>query len=154
MAALSTALNIARSSLATVSGQTAIASRNISNVGNADYSRKSAVVISLAGGGSAISGYTRAADKLLFDKMLVASSNSAASSSVLEGLKRLSETVGDPESGYSPAGMIGKFQAALQVYEQDPADQTLAQHHPGCAQAGGRGHVGCGGPHQQSPAAI
>jgi flagellar hook-associated protein 1 len=90
MAALSTALNIARSSLATVSGQTAIASRNISNVGNADYSRKSAIVISLAGGGSAISGYTRAADKLLFDKMLVASSNSAASSSVLEGIKRLS----------------------------------------------------------------
>ncbi|MGB3142317.1 MAG: flagellar hook-associated protein FlgK, partial [Aestuariivirga sp.] len=124
MAALSTALNIARSSLATVSGQTAIASRNIANVGNADYSRKSAIVISLAGGGAAISGYTRTADKLLFDKMLVASSNSAASSSVLDGLKRLSETVGDPESGYSPAGMIGKFQTALQVYEQDPADLT------------------------------
>ena len=115
MAALSTALNIARSSLATVSGQTAIASRNIANVGNADYSRKSAIVILLAGGGAAISGYTRTADKLLFDKMLVASSNSAASSSVLDGLKRLSETVGDPESGYSPAGMIGKFQTALQV---------------------------------------
>ena len=69
MAALSTALNIARSSLATVSGQTAIASRNISNVGNADYSRKSAVVISLAGGGSAISGYIRAADSPV-DKIL------------------------------------------------------------------------------------
>jgi len=128
MAALSTALNIARSSLATVSGQTAITSRNISNVGNADYSRKSAIVISLAGGGAAISGYTRAADKLLFDKMLVASSNSAASSSVLDGLKRLSETIGDPEWAYSPAGMIGKFQTALQVYEQNPADQTLAQN--------------------------
>ncbi len=81
-----------------------------------------------SGGGAAISGYTRAADKLLFDKMLVASSNSAASNSVLDGIKRLSETVGDPESGYSPAGMIGKFQTALQVYEQNPADQTLAQN--------------------------
>jgi flagellar hook-associated protein 1 len=127
MAALSTALNIARSSLATVSGQTAIASRNIANVSKADYSRKSAIVISLAGGGTAITGYARAADKLLFDKMLVASSNSAASNSVLEGIKRLSETIGDPESGYSPAGMMGKFQTALQVYEQNPADQTLAQ---------------------------
>lgn len=128
MAALSTALNIARSSLATVSGQTAVASRNIANVSNADYSRKSAVVISLVGGGAAISGYNRAADKLLFDKMLAASSNSAASSSVLDGIKRLSETVGDPESGSSPAGMLAKFQTALQVYEQSPGDQTLAQN--------------------------
>jgi flagellar hook-associated protein 1 len=128
MATLSTALNIARSSLATVSGQTATASRNIANVSNTDYSRKTAVVISLSGGSTAILGYNRAADKLLFDKMLVASSNSAASSSVLEGIKRLSETVGDPQSGYSPAGMIAKFQTALQVYEQSPADQTLAQN--------------------------
>lgn len=128
MAALSTALNIARSSLATVSGQTAVASRNIANVSNADYSRKSAVVVSLVGGSTAISGYTRAADKLLFDKMLVASSNSAASNSVLDGINRLSETVGDPESGYSPAGMMAKFQTALQVYEQSPADLTLAQN--------------------------
>ncbi len=128
MAALSTALNIARSNLATVSGQTAVASRNIANVSNTDYSRKSAVVISLVGGGSAISGYNRAADKLLFDKMLVASSNSAAGNSVLDGIKRLSETIGDPESSYSPAGMLAKFQTALQTYEQNPADQTLAQN--------------------------
>ena len=127
MAALSTALNIARSSLVTVSGQTAIASRNIANVSNTDYSRKSAAIISLVGGGSAISGYNRAADKLLLDKMLIASSNSAASNSVLDGIKRLSETVGDPESGYSPAGMLAKFQTALQTYEQNPADQTLAR---------------------------
>ncbi len=128
MAALSTALNIARSSLATVSGQTAIATRNIANVGNADYAKKTAVVISLSGGSTAISGYNRAADKLLFDKVLVASSNSAASGSVLDGIRRLSETVGDPESGLSPAGMIARFQNALQVYEQNPADQTLAQN--------------------------
>ena len=128
MAGLSTALNIARSSLATVSNQTAIASRNIANVSNTDYARKTAVVISLSGGSTAINGYTRAADKLLFDKMLVASSNSAASAQVLDGLKRLSETVGDPQSGYSPAGLIAKFQSALRVYEQSPADQTLAQN--------------------------
>jgi flagellar hook-associated protein 1 len=128
MAALSTALNIARSSLSTVSGQTAVASRNIANVSNTNYSRKTAVIVSLSSGSTAISGYNRAADKLLFEKLLSASSNSAASSAVLNGIRRLSETVGDPESGNSPAGMIGKFQTALQTYEHNPSDQTLAQN--------------------------
>jgi flagellar hook-associated protein 1 len=128
MAGLSTALNLSRSSLATVSGQTAVASRNIANVNNADYSRKAANVSSLSSGSIAISSYSRAADKLLLDKLLGASSNSAASDSILNGLKRLSETVGDPESGSSPAGMIDKFRAALQLYEQNPSDQTLAQN--------------------------
>jgi flagellar hook-associated protein 1 len=128
MAGLSTALNLSRSSLATVSGQTAVASRNIANVNNADYSRKAANVSSLSSGSIAISNYSRAADKLLLDKLLGASSNSAASDSILNGLKRLSETVGDPESGSSPAGMIDKFRTALQVYEQNPSDQTLAQN--------------------------
>ena len=128
MGALSTALNISRSSLAAVSGQTAVASRNLANVNNVDYSRKSANVISLSAGSVAISGYNRAADKMLLDKLLVASSNSAASSSILGGIKSLSETVGDPESSSSPAGMIGKFRTALQTYEQNPANQTLAQN--------------------------
>ena len=128
MAGLSTALNIARSSLTTVSGQTAVASRNIANVNNTDYSRKTAVVVSLSSGSTAISSYNRAADKLLLDKLLAASSNSAASDSVLNGIKRLSETVGDPGSSSSPSGMIGKFQTALQTYEQNPSDQTLAQN--------------------------
>lgn len=128
MASLSTALNLSRSSLATVSGRTALASRNIANVGNADYSRKIALVSSLASGSIAISSYTRTADKLLLDKLLAAASNSAASGSVLNSIKQLSETVGDPESGVSPAGMMGKFQTALQTYEQNPSDQTLAQN--------------------------
>jgi flagellar hook-associated protein 1 len=128
MASLSTALNLSRSSLTTVAGRTALSSRNIANVGNADYSRKIALVSSLASGSIAISSYTRTADKLLLDKLLGASSNSAASDAVLNSIKQLSETVGDPESGTSPAGMMGKFQTALQTYEQNPSDQTLAQN--------------------------
>ena len=127
MAALSTALNLARSSLATVSGQTAVTSRNISNVSNTDYSRKSAVVVSLSSGSLAITGYTRAADKLLLDKLLGSTSNSAASDAILSGIQRLSDTIGDPQSQTSPSGMLGKFQVALQTYEQNPADQSLAQ---------------------------
>jgi flagellar hook-associated protein 1 len=126
MAALSTALNFARSSLSSVAGQTAIASQNVANAKNTDYSRKTALVTSLSSGSIAITRYDRAADKILLDKLLNSSSGSAASNSILDGIKKLAEIVGDPQSGTSPASMLGKLQTALQVYEQNPADQNLA----------------------------
>jgi flagellar hook-associated protein 1 FlgK len=127
MAGLSAALNFARASLATVSGQTAVASRNVSSAGDTNYARKSAQVAALSAGMLAVTGYTRSSDDLLLNKLLTASSNAQAGSSLLSGLKRLSETVGDPESSLSPAGMMGKFQQALQLYEQNPSDAARAQ---------------------------
>lgn len=127
MAGLSAALNFARASLATVAGQTAVASRNVSNAGNTDYARKQATVTSLSAGMLAVTGQTRSTDELLLDKLMTATSNAGAGASLLDGLKRLSETVGDPESSLSPAGMLGKLQQALQLYEQNPADSARAQ---------------------------
>ena len=127
MAGLSSALNFARSSLATVAGQTALASRNVASAGNTDYVKKIAQTGSLSSGMVAITGTTRATDDLLLDKVLSASANAQSGSSLLSGLRRLAETVGDPESASSPAGMLGKFQQALQLYEQNPTDAGRAQ---------------------------
>jgi flagellar hook-associated protein 1 len=126
MAALSTALNYARSSLVTVAGQTAVASQNVANVKNVDYSRKNTTVSSQSSGSIAISRYDRATDTILLEKLLNSSSNSAASNAIVDGVKRLAETVGDPQSNTSPSAMLGKLQNALQTYEQNPADQNLA----------------------------
>lgn len=128
MAALSTALNYARSSLITVSGQTAVASQNVANARNADYSRRTTSLVSQSSGSIAISSYDRAADSVLLEKLLNSTSNSSASNAILDGIKTLSETVGDPQSNTSPSAMLGKFQNALQVYEQDPANQNLASN--------------------------
>lgn len=132
MAGLSAALNFARASLATVAGQTAVASRNVSNAGNTDYARKQATISSLTAGMIAVTGQTRSTDSLLLDKLMSATANAEAGAALLDGLKRLAATVGDPESSLSPAGVLGKFQQAMQLYEQNPADATRAQ---GAAQA-------------------
>jgi flagellar hook-associated protein 1 len=128
MAGLSTALNFAKAGLGMVAGQTAIASRNVANANNPDYARKSALLSQLPGGYVALAGQARAGDDLLLEKLLGASANAASSSSLLAGLKRLAETIGDPQSAASPAGMLGKFQVALQLYEKTPGDLGLAQN--------------------------
>jgi flagellar hook-associated protein 1 len=134
MAALSTALTHARSSLIAVAGQTAVASQNVANAKNVDYSRKIVSVSQQGAGTLTISRYDRAADAVLLEKVLNSTSNSAASNAILDGIKRLAETVGDPQSNTSPSAMLGKLQNALQTYEQNPADQNLAS---GVLQAAG-----------------
>ncbi len=128
MAGLSTALNFAKAGLATVAGQTAVAARNVAQANNPDYARKQALLTQVAGGYPTIGGYGRASDDLLLEKLLGASSNASASTALLDGLRKLSETVGDPQSASSPAGMLGKFQVALQLYEKNPSDTSLAQN--------------------------
>jgi flagellar hook-associated protein 1 len=128
MAGLTTALNFARASLASVAGQTAVASRNVANANDPAYARKSALLSQVPGGYVSIAGYGRSSDSLLLEKALSATSNSGASSALLDGLKRLSETIGDPESSTSPAGMLGKFQVALQLFERAPSDTSLGRN--------------------------
>ena len=113
MAGLSAALNFARASLATVAGQTAVASRNVSNAGNTDYVRKQATVASLSAGMLAVTGQTRSTDELLLDKLLTATSNAEAGCLAAVGLKRLSETVGDPESSLVAGRHAGQVPAGL-----------------------------------------
>jgi flagellar hook-associated protein 1 FlgK len=124
---LSAALNIARSGLAAASGQTAIVSRNIANAHDPYYTRKTAELSTLLGGGAAIVGYSRAQDKSLLDKLLDASGSAAAKQALLDGLESLNATVGDPDSEISPAAMLGKFYGALQLYESGPGDLLRAQ---------------------------
>ena len=48
---LTTALNMARSSLTATAGQSAIISRNVANAGNASATRKLPKLVTMAGGG-------------------------------------------------------------------------------------------------------
>ena len=125
MASLTSALNYARSSLTSVAGQTAVVSQNITNARNVDYTRKSTVVASQSSGAISISRYDRAVDSALLEKLLSSSSSSAACKTILDGIKKLSETVGDPDSQTSPAALLNAVQVSLQVYEQNPSNQNL-----------------------------
>ena len=126
MAALSTALHYAVSSLSASAAQTALLSRNIAGASDPNYSRKSALLISLPGGAVAVGFYNRSADKRLLDKLLDVSSSAAGKQTLLAGLEKLSATVGDPASGTSISAILGRLQLSLQAYEADPSSLQLA----------------------------
>jgi flagellar hook-associated protein 1 len=128
MTSLSNALNYARSSLATVSGQTSLTSQNIANARNIDYSRRSAIVTTENGGNLSITAYDRAADSMMLEKLLGAIANASAGSAILDGITKLEEIIGDPQTNSSPAAILAKLQNALQTQEQNPADQNLASN--------------------------
>jgi flagellar hook-associated protein 1 len=104
---LTTGLNIARSALNATGGQTAVVARNIASVNDPNYTRRSANLISLVGGGVGIASISRSTNKVLFDARLDASSQSVMQQSIVASLERLQNTVGDPESDMSAAALIG-----------------------------------------------
>lgn len=124
---LSTALSIAQSSLLNTQRQTSVVSKNMANAYNADYSRRSAVVSSLAPG-SQMASITRATDAALFRQNLSALSGWTAQATVVDGLDRLNLSVNGIDHATSPARLIGALQEALQLYSSTPSNRTLAEN--------------------------
>lgn len=124
---LSMALNVAKSSLQANGVQTATTSRNIGAGQEASYSRKSATVITGPGGTVQVVSIERATDAALYKTMLKSTSASAAQQSLLDGLTKLSQTIGDPELDQSPAARLGELNNKLQQYAASPSNSILAQ---------------------------
>jgi flagellar hook-associated protein 1 FlgK len=124
---LTTSMEIAKSSLQTLQGRTAVVSRNIANIGNDFASRKIADTVSLAGGGVRLAGIRRAADEALFSKVLQANSRSGAQAEVVRGLDQLNATITDPEADASPAALVAALDDALQQYSAGPQDPVRAK---------------------------
>jgi flagellar hook-associated protein 1 FlgK len=122
---LSVAYNTARSSLQASQSQMAVVSRNTSGASDPNYSRKIAALTTT--GGYARITVLRASDQALLTKMLETTSDSATQKALLEGLQKLSQTVGDTELNQSPAARVGALNSALQQYANAPDNPVLAQ---------------------------
>ncbi|MEZ0169661.1 flagellar hook-associated protein FlgK [Microvirga sp. TS319] len=122
---LSVAYNTARSSLQASQSQMAIVSRNTAGASDPGYSRKIGALVTT--GGVARVTVIRASDRALLNKMLETTSDAAMQKSLLEGLQKLSRTIGDPELDESPAARIGALKNSLQQYANAPDDNVLAR---------------------------
>jgi flagellar hook-associated protein 1 FlgK len=122
---LSVAYNTARSSLQASQSQMSIVSRNTAGASDPGYSRKIGALVTT--GGAARVVVLRASDRALLNKMLETTSDAAMQHSLLEGLKRLSQTIGDTELDESPAARVGALNTALQQYANAPDDNVLAR---------------------------
>jgi flagellar hook-associated protein 1 FlgK len=124
---LSIGLDVALSGLSTTAEQTAVVARNVARANDPYATRKNANVITTANGGIRVASVTRAANSALLEKMLSATSTSAAHKAIVESLNRLDETVADPELDTSPAAAIQKLNDAIQQYAAAPQDPLRAQ---------------------------
>ena len=124
---LSTALNIAQNSLLNTQRQTSVVSRNIADAYNPDYSRRTAILSSLAPGAQ-VATIRRATDAALFRQNLSALSGWKAQATIVTGLDQLNVSVNAIDNATSPAVMVGKLQEALQLYSATPSNRTLAEN--------------------------
>jgi flagellar hook-associated protein 1 FlgK len=121
---LANVLSTANSSLAAIAGQSAVISRNVAGVNDPTYSRKSANVITIAGGGAQTVSVSRTTNSALFDAMLNATSGSASQDALVNGLNQLDQVA---TSAQSPSTMISNLTNSIQQYSANPADTSLAQ---------------------------
>ena len=132
---LSGALSIAQSALANNAAQSAVVSKNIANVSNANYSRQTAGAISQISGGVAIGTTQRATNNALLVNLLDAQSASSSAQSLSDGLTAIADTLGldsttstsgTAATDTSPATAIGALSTALQAYAAQPDNGDLA----------------------------
>jgi flagellar hook-associated protein 1 FlgK len=123
---LSTALNIAQSSLFNTSRQTSVLSRNVQESSNPDYTRRVALLGSSAPGAHVVT-VRRASDEQLFRQNLSAISSWAGQSALAQGLEQLDISINGVDGNTSAATVIGRLQEALQTYSASPSNRSLAE---------------------------
>ncbi|MEF2071739.1 flagellar hook-associated protein FlgK [Consotaella aegiceratis] len=125
---LTSALDSAKSSIATNSTLTSIVSRNIANVNSTTATRKYANVSTGADGTVTVMSVAQSTNIALFRNKLDATSESASLTALTDGLEQLSSlTVGDTEDEISPAALIGALEDALTSYSASPDSADLAR---------------------------
>lgn len=123
---LSAALGIAQGSLLNTQRQSGVLARNVANAHNPDYSRRTAILSSLAPGARVIE-IARATDMALFKKNLASISGYEAQRTVVSGLDWLAVSINGVDNVSSPATLIGKLQEAIQLYASNPTNRTVGE---------------------------
>lgn len=124
---LSTAFNIAQSSLLSSGRQTGVISRNIQESSNPDYARRTAVNASLAPGVRTVL-VQRATHEQLFRQNLSALADWGGQNALSTGMEQLELTVLGVDNSASAATAIGRLQEALQTYSASPSNLSLAEN--------------------------
>lgn len=125
---LSSALNVAQSSLTATSTQTSVLSRNVAGADDPNYNRKSGTLITTYGGAVKIASIGRAMDSVLFAAKLGSTATTSTQQAIVDALDQLEATVNDPELDQSLAAKLGDLTNALQQYGVTPDDPLLAQN--------------------------
>lgn len=124
---LLSAFTSARSSLAAVSQQSALVSRNVANAENPAATRKYANQAASVYGGVSILSVSQSSNQALFRSMTTANSTLAAATAAYGALDSIRAVIGDTDSIESPAYRLSQLNAALSQYAVTPEDPQTAR---------------------------
>ncbi|WAP67516.1 flagellar hook-associated protein FlgK [Jiella pelagia] len=124
---LLSAFSSARSSLATVSQQSALVSRNVANAENPAATRKFGNQSTSAYGSVSISSISQSGNQALFTSMTNANASLAAADVTYGALDSIRSVIGDTDSIASPAARLTELAAALSQFAVTPEDSQTAR---------------------------
>ncbi|PSK80184.1 flagellar hook-associated protein 1 FlgK [Limimaricola soesokkakensis] len=124
---ITAAFNASRTGLAAVESWSEMTSSNIANASRAGYSKRSAPMTSLPGGGVAVTGYARAADARLEQAHRQEISRVAGREVVASALASHAVVLGEIDSATGLHGRLATFQSALDAVASDPAQPALQE---------------------------
>lgn len=125
--ALGVAWDVARTGLSVASDQIAIVSRNVANAQNPDSTRKYAEVTTRGNGGALIANIGRVASRPMLEAYLNSSGDAETQRAILAGAEALSEVIGDPALGNSPAALMANLESTLRTFAARPSDMTVGR---------------------------
>ncbi|NLR98981.1 flagellar hook-associated protein FlgK [Rhizobium sp. P38BS-XIX] len=132
---LTTALNNAQAIFNNTGTQSSVVSNNIANAGNADYSRRQAVLTTNMAGAQVVK-IARSDEPALQKAYLGNSSSDAAQQLLLNAYSNLqSATLGGNDNEIAPSTYLSAFQTAMQTYSGSPSSTTAAQSAINAAQS-------------------
>ncbi len=123
---LTSALQTAQNSLFNVTRQTSIVSRNVTNAGNENYTRRQGVVES-SGLGSRVVVIRNGVDSQLSAASMEALAESKAQSLISDRLDQLSISINGLDGSTSLSQGLTELHNSLQTYSAEPSNGLLAQ---------------------------
>ncbi|WP_341212418.1 flagellar hook-associated protein FlgK [uncultured Limimaricola sp.] len=125
---ITAAFSASRSGLAAAERWSETTSSNIANASNPGYSRRSAPMTTLPGGGVAVTGYARAVDDRLEQAHRLEISRVAGREVVASALESHAALLGDIDSSTGLHGRLGTLQSSLDAVASDPAQPALQEN--------------------------
>lgn len=122
---LSSAISIAQQAFSNTAQQTAIVSKNIANAGNADYSRRLALLGSTANGAQVVSIY-RAQNEALLKQSIAGMGEASGQARLREGLELMKSALGGNNYETAPSKLLADFRNSLQTFAATPGNKTIA----------------------------
>lgn len=120
---LSAALRTATSSLSSTSQQAAVTSRNIAGIGDPNYIRRDAAVVTNYYGTTRVDTQ-RVVNQALFDSSLMANAKYAKSDAIASSIDRLASFQQLNEFSNSAASLLGELKNATEFAAATPSDNT------------------------------